>query len=226
MLKVNFTTKESIEASFESIAAKFSNDFQLQINNTFYRIVDMEFYAWSENFKDPYTYQHDLQKQRGKLYLHSSGIDITFGDELNYCGMLIRSVVKLYGRTGREHGFMGEQITGPHGVATELLSNINGLEVGKSNTIQLVDVDGHNQDASFYPAKCLIKTKRVRLTKKKDDQNDEYLNMKLRYVALLQEFPKFKQCIPGIEALLGEQVLEGNLSIDEAQEIIGYKKFF
>jgi hypothetical protein len=50
--------------------------------------------------------------------------------------------------------------------------------------------------------------------------------MKLRYVVLLLQFPQFKQSIQGIEALLGEQVLSGEMTIEEAQDFLSYKKKF
>ena len=112
-LKVNFESRESILNDIERISNKFSNDINIKINNTFYRIVDFEFYIFSDNFPDPQTHKKKQQLENGKFYLHSSGIDITFGDGLNYGGILIRGVVKMFDGANQEDGFSKEQFDGP-----------------------------------------------------------------------------------------------------------------
>ena len=225
-LNVNFETQETILQSFDYIADKISKDINLKINNTYYRIVDFEFYTFSKALPDPHTYKHDLQLQIGKLYLHSSGVDITFGDGINHGGILLRGVIRLYDGTDQKSGFMKKQLDGPQVVATELFSNLQLLDSTEKNEISLIDIDGHNQDACFYPAKAVVKTKRVGLTPKLTDKEDFYRNLAIRYIIIMQKFPKFKQTIRGIESILGEQVINGRISVDVAREILGYKKNF
>lgn len=225
-LNVNFETQETTLQSFDRIADKISKDINLKINNTYYRFVDFEFYTFSKGLPDPHTYKNDLQLQNGKLYLHSSGVDITFGDGINHGGILLRSVIKLYDGAELENGFMKQQYDGPQVVATELFSNLNSLDSLEKNEISLIDIDGHNQDACFYPAKTIIKTKRVGLTPKPTDTDDFYRNLAIRYIIILPKFPKFKQTIKGIESMLGEQVINGQVSVEDAREILGYKKNF
>ncbi len=86
-LKVNYDSQETILASFDKIADKFSRDIQLKVNDFYYRAVDIEFYTYSETIPDPHTYKHNLQMDSYKLYLHGSGIDITFGDGKNHGGI-------------------------------------------------------------------------------------------------------------------------------------------
>jgi hypothetical protein len=86
--------------------------------------VDFEFYSFSDKFPDPYTHKNKLQLQNCKLYLHGSGIDITYGDGTNYGGILLRSIVKLYDGSDENSGFMKRQYGGPLVVATELFSNL------------------------------------------------------------------------------------------------------
>lgn len=223
-LAVNFETVETTLQSFDKIADKISRDINLKINNIYYRLVDFEFYTYSKSIPDPHTYMSDLQLQSGKLYLHSSGVDITFGDGANYGGILLRSIVKLYEGSEEVNGFMKQQFDGPQIVATELFSNLNSLFNSEKNEISIVDINGHNQDACFYPAKKVIKTKRVGLTFKPNDADDFYRNLPLRYITILPKFPNFKQVIKGIEGILGEQVLNEKMTIEEAQEILGYQK--
>ena len=225
-LTVNFENQETILQSFDRIANKISKDINLKINNSYYRLVDFEFYTYSVGLPDPHTYKNDLQLQIGKLYLHSSGVDITFGDSVNHGGILLRSIIKLYDGSDQEHGFMKQQFDGPQKVATELFSNLNPLDSFEKNEISLLDIGGNNQDANFYPAKTIIKTKRVGLTPKPTDKDDFYRNLAIRYITILPKFPKFKQTIKGIESLLGEHVIKGQISIEEAREILGYKKSF
>jgi len=225
-LNVNFENQETILRSFDCIARKISNDIQIKINNAYYRIVDFEFYTYSAAFPDPHTYKNDLQLEKAKLYLHGSGIDITCGDGVNHCGILLRSVIKLYCDSGQESGFMKQQFSGPQIVATELFSNLNSLDSFEKNEISLIDINGYNQDACFYPSIRVINTKRVGLTSKPTDKNDFYKNLPIRYIAILPKFLKFKQAMKGIDTILGEQVIQNQISIDEAREILDYKKNF
>lgn len=221
-LKVNYSSQETTLASFDKIADKLSRDKQLKINDAYYRIVDFEFYTYSETIPDPHTYKHDLQLQSYKLYLHGSGVDITFGNGNNHGGILLRSVVKLYDGADKSTGFMKKQYDGPQKVATELFSNLNSLNGTGSNEIRLIDIDGHNQDNQFFPGKSILKTSRVGLTAKKTDLSDYYLNLNLRYIIVLQSFPNFKQSVKGIEAIIRNKLTSGELNTDQALDILGY----
>ena len=171
---------------------------------------------------DPHTYKNDLQLQSNKLYLHGSGIDITFGDGKNYGGILIRSVVKLYGGSDNKSGFMTKQYDGPQKVATELFSNFNTLSGTGVNTIQLLDIERHNQDCCFFPGMRFLKTNRVGLTPKANDPINFYLNLELRYVVILQKFPDFKQNMKGIETIIKTKPQNPILKPDETYKILGY----
>ncbi|MEX8548538.1 MAG: hypothetical protein V5804_13125 [Mucilaginibacter sp.] len=123
-LTVNYETQESILKSFDAIADKLSKDIILKINNARYQITDFEFYSFSEKLPDPYTHLNKLQQQKGKLYLHGSGIDLTFGENKKHGGILLRSVIRL-----QDDKFEMKQFNGPHLVATELFSNLNSLDI-------------------------------------------------------------------------------------------------
>jgi hypothetical protein len=220
---INFETRQTILESFDRIADKISNEINIKINKVYYRIVDFEFYTYSETFLDPHTYKHKLQLESGKFYLHSSGIDITYGDKIKHGGILLRSVIKLYDGSNQESGFMKEQFDGPQNVATELFSNLNSLDSLEKNEISLVEVNTDNNE-HFFPAGKIIKTKRVGLTSKPSDKDDFYRNLAIRYIIILPKFTKFKQTIKGIENILAEQVINKQISQDEATEILGYKR--
>ena len=225
-LEVNFENEKTIIQSFDLIAEKFGSDVNIIINENYYRIADFEFYVYSHKLQDLQTHQHKIQLEHCKFYLHSSGIDITFGDGENYGGILLRGIVKLYDGAEKENGFMKQQFDGPQIVATELFSNLYPLNSTKKNEISLIDINGQNQDSSFFPAKTFFKTKRVGLSSKPTDKEDFYKNLQLRYIIVLPVFPKFKQKIKGIESLVQAEIKKGKLTIEDAKEILGYKKPF
>ena len=222
-LNVNFENKETILQSFDRIADKISKDIQIKINDAYYRIVDFEFYTYSNEFQDPHTYKHPQQLAAGKFYLHSSGVDITFGDGINHGGILLRGIIKLDNEAGQEAAFMKEQFDGPQMVATELFSNLHPLDSHKKNEISLVDINGHNMDALFKPAKQVLKTQRVGLTPKATDTEEFYKNLPIRYITVLHS-SSFKHKISGIEGLLKQEIMAGKMTAEEANEILGYNR--
>ncbi len=220
--EVNYETLESILLSFDKIADKISKDISLKINNVFYRILDFEFYTYSDNLPDPHTYKNRLQLENCKLYLHASGVDITFGDKINYGGILLRGIVKLHDDADAESGFMKQQFIGPQIVATELFSNLNPLNSIEKNEIIIIDTKEDKKIAPFCPPKTVIKTKRIGLTSKQNDKTDFYKNLQLRYIIVLPKFSNFKQVIKGIESIILEKIHSKQVSLLEAKEILGY----
>lgn len=226
LVSVNFESQETIFEGFEQLANKLAKDWYLKINNACYRLVDFEFYCFGEAFPDPHTYKNKLQLKSGKLYLHGSGLDITFGDGINHGGILVRSVIKLYEDATGDSGFMKAQFDGPLVVATELFSNLHALDSEEKNEIALIERRENNNDKPFYTPVKIIKTKRVGLTHKPDDLDDFYMNLPLRYIIILPAFPMFKQKVKGIEALLSEEVKSNNISQEDANKILGYNRNF
>jgi len=227
-IQVNFDNQESILHSFDHIASRLANDIKLRINNAYYRIVDFEFYNYSDALPDPHTYRHPLQLENSKFYLHASGVDITFGDGVNYGGILLKGIIRLGydSENAKDKGFMSDEIHGPQKVATELFSNLHDLNSQESNVIALIDIEGNNQDACHYPAKTVIKTRRVGLTVKPNDPEDFYMNLPIRYIAIMQDFKGFRQSRKGYENLLKEQVDKSLMTIADAQEILRYQLNF
>ncbi len=221
-LTVDFTSEESILNGFDRIAEKFARDIQLKINNALYRIVDFEFYTFSKNLQDPHTYKHPLQLQTGKLYLHASGIDITFGNDNNYGGILLRSVVKVHDKTDSHKNFRKLQITGPQNVATELFSNLQILNSDISNEIALIDVANCNEVRTTSTAKPFLKTKRIGLTYKKDDPTNKYRQVGYRYVILVPADSSFKQKIPGLENIVKDMLAANEIMHEETKLILSY----
>ena len=226
-LHVNFENEVSILQGFDQIAEKISKGVLFRVNKAYYRILDFEFYCFGEKFNDPHTYKNDLQLELGKIYLHASGLDITFGDGVNHGGVLIRSVVKLYEGAEVDEGHMKKQFDGPQIVATELFTGLHSVvDPPGMNEIALLDIDGYQFDSMFHKPVALLKTKRVGLAKKLQDPDDKFMNMSLRYIVVLKKFPNFKQVSKGWENIVEEYVKSGKMTDLEAKEILGYNRKF
>ena len=106
-LQINNSNIETIEQSFHDIAHLLFNDYSINVNGHFYRLLDIEFYYFSEGkFEDPYIHMNELQKESGRWYFHESGVDITFGAEGSYGGILIRGIGRVSKKANRENGFI------------------------------------------------------------------------------------------------------------------------
>ena len=118
-MKINFDVDvEKPENDFKRMAAEIMNDWILQIEDTRYRITEIEFYLKNDTHNDVYAHGHEIQKEVGKWYFHGSGVDITFGSGSFYGGILIRAIYNLDTR---------KYIYGPIKVVTELLSSIKNV---------------------------------------------------------------------------------------------------
>jgi hypothetical protein len=115
-MKIDFSIDESnIDNDFNRIANELMNHWVLKVDSKEYRITEIEFYLKSDIHDDNYTHGHDLQKEKEKWYFHGSGIDITFGSNNFYGGILIRAIYDLAGK---------KYIYGPLNSITEIFSNI------------------------------------------------------------------------------------------------------
>lgn len=90
-----------------------------QVSDKEFYFTEIEFYSKSVNGGgDPYTHGHVEQLKSDTWYFHGSGIDITFGDEETYGGILIRGI-----KFKDEHD-QWQYISGPIRVATAIFSAI------------------------------------------------------------------------------------------------------
>jgi hypothetical protein len=116
---------------------------------------------------------------------------------------------------------MKEYFEGPLVVATELFSNLKALSSLEQNEIVLTDLDRNKKPFSHSMTKT-IKTKRVGLSAKLGDVDNYYKNLPIRYIIIVPQFSKSQKAIKGIEGLLGEQVIDGKMTINEARKLLGY----
>jgi hypothetical protein len=112
------TDNQNINEDFKRIATELMNYWLIKIEGFRYRIVEIEFYLKSQTHPDKYTHGHVQQKKPGCWYFHGSGVDITFGDENSYGGILIRAI---YDIDNTKYTY------GPINVITELCSHIQSV---------------------------------------------------------------------------------------------------
>lgn len=187
-LAINNQSNSNILASFDSIAEGLFNDLQLQVNESFYRLIDIEFYYFSEGvFEDIYAHKHEAQLQKGKWYFHGSGIDITFGNGKDHGGILIRAIAKISNKGDKEKNFIVKEIHGPLNVKTEICSNLHSVFDNEPNSFQLNDVSRDRMAALMKMPPYIIKTKRIGLNPAKEI-NPYFHSAKLRYIV----FPALK----------------------------------
>lgn len=112
--------EDKIEESFDRIANELMNNWLLKIESKIFRIAEIEFYYKSESHNDPYTHGHVLQNEKEKWYFHGSGIDITFGTNETYGGILIRAIYNIID---------DNYIYGPLNCVTEIFNTIGNIHV-------------------------------------------------------------------------------------------------
>jgi len=108
----------NIQGSFERIAEEIMNGWLIEFGNSEYRIAEIEFYMKSYFHDDNYTHAHQLQKEKEKWYFHGAGIDLTFGSDDIYGGILIRAIYDIK---------KDKYIDGPLNSLTEVFSNIDSI---------------------------------------------------------------------------------------------------
>lgn len=184
---LNTTNKQTIQTSFDQIAQSLFNDYRLKVNDAYYRLLDIEFYYYSEeHHKDVYTHKHEQQLKSGKWYFHGSGLDLTIGGNGHHGGILIRAIAKLSDNAKAEDYFIEKQIHGPLNVKTEICANLHGAFEEEANIFRLESVAG-KEIASFVMPDRFHKTRRIGLNSAKDG-GDDFHDAKLRYVI----FPNLK----------------------------------
>lgn len=91
--------------NFANMAAAIMGSFALEIKGERYFIKELEMYLYSSEHEDPTVHRNPDQKIFGGFYFHKfangsykggtyKGLDITFGREDTYFGILIRSIQK------------------------------------------------------------------------------------------------------------------------------------
>jgi 3-methyladenine DNA glycosylase Mpg len=171
-----------------------------------YRICEIEFYVRNEGHDDEYTHQDEYQKTYGKWYFHRTksgnykggaykGVDLTFGNEDTYFGVLIRSIYSTDG---------GEFIEGPCRCVNTILE-LNGCKNVGDYMEERVDPPSARSTGNFHIKRCtglekydIYSGPRIGLSNKFPDFKD----LPYRYVIMQDKVKKQKKTLN----LLIEQV--------------------
>lgn len=127
------------DSNFSKIAESLILETDLIINGKRYQICEIEFYYWNNSeHNDPFIHKDSHQLSCGKWYFHRyhkksfkegtfKGVDLTFGSETSYGGILIRSIRPLTNDKTQSSCL----IEGSGNVAKEILKD-SGCESMKS----------------------------------------------------------------------------------------------
>ena len=190
LLKIYHDSSESIIASFDRIAKELFTNYKLLVNESEYRLIDIEFYYYDDKvFRDVYAHQHPSQLNSGKWYFHGSGVDITIGNGINFGGILIRGIAKISTKGDSDNYYIEDQIHGSLNVVTEIGSSFHGVFQDKPNSFGIHNIEIDRMGALMKVPPHIIKTKRIGLNPDKDNTEGEvFYNGKFRYVI----FPHLK----------------------------------
>lgn len=170
-----------------------------------YRIVEIEFYEYSDGHPDIFTHCHPQQLTHDEWYFHRGskkpdskyrggtfkGVDITFGNKNTnkFGGMIIRSIHNIE---------TGETIEGPCRCVNQILSdckvdNINDL-------VSSIDLNVEKQDL-LYVKKVpkmlgeILCGPRIGLKKGKSEEHDKYVDKHYRFVVKDMNVKKQKKSL-------------------------------
>ncbi len=93
---------DNVASWFDEIASQLLNEITFSIAGKNHRLSEIEFYYKNDLHRDPFTHCDRLQLTTEKWYFHRfgkayrggsfKGLDITFGDNNSFGGILIRSI--------------------------------------------------------------------------------------------------------------------------------------
>ncbi|MGB5988959.1 MAG: hypothetical protein WBG43_04405 [Marinifilaceae bacterium] len=168
-------SKKEISTRFELMARALMNKCVIKVGVKKYRITELEFYYFNEvNHIDLYAHKHKMQQEFAKWYVHGSGVDITFGDNGAFGGILIRGIQNV-----TTESF----ISGPLNVLNTFLSDIENTD-DKLNSLVLEYNDIHEE--------AIYKSSRYGL-KKKDVDSDDFFSKRYRYISHISSRHHFKE---------------------------------
>jgi hypothetical protein len=97
-IKNSNSSIEELQKIFHNTAETIMNEYILNIKDMEIELTEIEFYYFDcKKHSDTYVHLNKLQKNSNSLYVHQKwgnygGIDLTFGDDNSYGGILIRGI--------------------------------------------------------------------------------------------------------------------------------------
>ncbi|ERJ58822.1 hypothetical protein [Sphingobacterium paucimobilis] len=175
---IDFSSTANVQKGIVEISNHLMNH-AIVIGNSNYVITEFEFYIMTpENgvHHDGYTYEHPRHQTRGKFFLHASGVDITFGDDTTYAGILLRGAIKLSSIENPNEASIEKYINGPINLADELVHQID-IENGTTIGFRPVNLGNISFVDAWGP--------RVGLKKDKFNSWEDFIDRDLRFLRSL-----------------------------------------
>jgi hypothetical protein len=209
-MNFEITNRENPFNDFKRIASSLMNDNVLLVGDNYYRFTSLEFYYFEkDNHADVYSHQHDYQTTSGQWYFHGSGLDITFGSQGVYGGILIRGIKNLKEK---------KYINGPILCIQELFNNLGAVNSDKKLSFFIAEIPWDRM-GSLVEEQKVYYSRRVGLNKNVDKSDDSrFYNGLYRFFINPKETQKDK----------------GNIAVDllkqvesekEINDLFGYKHF-
>lgn len=198
---------ENSEKEFKKVAKALMTEFVIKINETEFYLTEIELYCQTKKEEegglhyDPYVHGDDLQKEFGKWYFHGSGLDITFGNENYYGGILIRGI-KTYSENEWKY------TSGPLNIVKELFSKSNRIS---EKTVFYLE----SKKEKIAPLNGPFFANRVGL---KPLTNKKYFDRKYRAITDVSSKHPFKEKEKVYKVLMDDSSVKENLN-----ELFGYK---
>lgn len=189
----HISSEDVIQDWFNNIAQHLLNNSNLFINNQPHRIVEIEFYYFTDAHQDFFSHCDILQLESGRWYFHKiggnykggtfKGLDLTFGACDTYGGILIRSI----------EAPDGNLICGPSLCVDYLLSLTNSQNVATLDSLIAKRIAWDNSnilrlETSLLPrGDKIFKTARIGLSLKKATASNQMHSFILRPYRYLTE---------------------------------------
>ncbi len=121
LLQLNGLHNDQVAMRFKEIANELMNKWCIKKDSTYYELVEIEFYLYSDNHKDEITYKRPTTPA-GYWHFHDSGVDINFeSNDDCYGGILIRGIRQI----GTDN-----YIFGPKKCEWEVWQDFNAFDAG------------------------------------------------------------------------------------------------
>ncbi len=200
----NVIDLENINAdSIEEIAKTLLNKYVLIVDDTEYRMAEIEFYVKCTPHDDKYTHGDVNQKAFGKWYFHRypngsykggtyKGVDLTLGDKDTCFGILIRSIYNAE---------TDEMIDGPCKTVNKILEHYKCADVpaymdDKDDPLSATSKDNfHVKRKNGLNAETIYKGPRIGLS----DKYPEWKDIKYRYLIKKNMIKKGKNTLVELE---------------------------
>lgn len=208
-MNLEISNKESPFKDFKRIATSLMSDHVLIVSETTYRFTSLEFYYFEkDNHPDIYSHQHAHQSTSGEWYFHGSGLDITFGSEGVYGGILIRGIKHLNEK---------KYFNGPLICVQELFKGFGSVNNDKMQYFYIAEIQ--DKMGALMEEQNVYYSRRVGLNKKVDkSEGGRFYNGMYRFFINPKETQKDKGNI-------AVDLLEQGKSKKDINDLFGYQHF-